>query len=239
MVETGLGGLVKSLIRKDREQLHTFTLGIIESFDAEKMRAEVKLLENVFFNGNYYESPMIVDCLVQFPKTKTFYIRMPYEVGDKVVVAFCESNISEIMVGGKTTNQTLTRKHSMDDLVVIGGWISENETKTTSDNIKDIVIVNTKHNSKISFTEDNNINITNVKNINVDCQTANLTANNTNITSTTTINGSTTVNGTLNVSESVTTPSIIAESSLTVSGTEMKAHTHGGVQSGSSSTDPV
>ena len=56
MIETGLGGLIKSLIRKDREQLHTFALGIIESFDAEKMRAEVKLLENVFFNGKYYNT---------------------------------------------------------------------------------------------------------------------------------------------------------------------------------------
>lgn len=233
MIETGLGGLIKSLIKKDREQIHTFALGVIESFNAESMRAEVKLLENVFFNGKYYKSPMIVDCLVQFPKTKTFYIRVPYEVGDKVVVAFCESNISEIMIGGEATNQTFTRKHSMDDLVVIGGWISENETKTTSDNIKDIVIVNTQHNSKISFTKDNDINITNVANINVECQTANLQANNTNITSTTTING------TLNVSESITTPSVIAGNSLTVGGTEMKSHTHGGVQNGDGTTNPV
>ena len=70
--------LVKRLIKRDREELHTFALGKIVTFDPVNMRAEVYLLENVKFNNVYYPSQTIVDCVVQFPKTKNFYVRMPY-----------------------------------------------------------------------------------------------------------------------------------------------------------------
>lgn len=226
--------LINGMIQKSKNELHTFALGKIESFDTVNMRAEVYLLENIRYKNKYYPSNTIVDCLVQFPKTDSFYIRFPYKKGDKVAVAFCESNIAEIMLTGERTNQTLTRRHAEDDLVIIGGWISENnDIRCTSDNTKDIVIVNTKHNSMITFTEDNNINITNINNINVQCVNANVDANTTTITSPTTtingettINGNTSINGSLNVSQKVSTPTVSADNSLTVAGKEMKGHTH-------------
>lgn len=226
--------LISNMIEKNNRELHTFALGKIESFDTVNMRATVYLLENIQYENKYYPSNTIVDCLVQFPKTDSFYIRFPYKKGDKVAVAFCESNIADIMLTGDRTNQTLTRRHSEDDLVIIGGWISENnDMRCASENTNDIIIVNTKHNSKIVFTEDNNINITGIDNINIQCNNANVNAQTTTITSpTTTINGETTINGNtsikgmLDVSQKVSTPTVSASNSLSIAGTEMKGHTH-------------
>lgn len=244
--------LVKRLIKRDREELHTFALGKIVTFDPINMRAEVYLLENVKFNNVYYPSQTIVDCVVQFPKTKNFYVRMPYYPEDKVVLAFCESNIAEIAMTGERTNQTMTRRHSEDDIVVIGGWISEqNDDRLIGDNQKDITIVNTLHKSKITFTEDNTLNILDVDTINVTCNTGNVTAQQTNITSETNITGNVNIVGdvdiqgatqistTLNVGSSVTTPNVSAGSSLTVSGKEMKDHTHTSTQPGTPTSPPI
>lgn len=244
--------LVKRLIKRDREELHTFALGKIVTFDPVNMRAEVYLLENVKFNNVYYPSQTIVDCVVQFPKTQNFYVRMPYYPEDKVVLAFCESNIAEIAMTGERTNQTMTRRHSEDDIVVIGGWISEqNDDRLIGDNQKDITIVNTLHNSKITFTEDNTLNILDVDTINVTCNIGNVTAQQTNITSETNITGNVNIVGnvdiqgatqistTLNVGSSVTTPNVSAGSSLTVSGKEMKEHTHTSTQPGTPTSPPI
>lgn len=231
--------IVKKMIRQDRNELHTFALGKIVTFDPVNMRATVYLLENVKFNGIFYPSQTIVDCVVQFPKTKNFYVRVPYYPEDKVVLAFCESNIADIAITGERTNQTLTRRHSEDDIVVIGGWISEqNDNRLIGDNQKDITIVNSLHNSKITFTEDNTLNIMDIDTINVKCNTGNVTANQTNITSETNITGNVNIVGqvdiqgatkistTLDVGASVKTPTVSATNSLSVAGKEMKGHTH-------------
>lgn len=237
--------LISGMINKNNAEIHTFALGKIESIDLVNMRAEVYLLENIRYKDKYYPSNIIVDCLVKFPKTDSFYVRFPYKKGDKVAVAFCESNIAEIIMTGERTNQTLTRRFAEDDLVIIGGWISSNnDNKCVSTNINDITIVNTKHNSMITFTEDNNINISNINNINIQCQQANVNSQTTTITSNTnTINGQTTINGNtnivgnLNVSQKVSTPTVNAENSLQVAGKEMKGHTHNYIPGSGSPTE--
>lgn len=229
--------VVENMIKKDRQELHTFALGKIESFDPIKMRAEVYLLENIRHDNKFYQSQTIVDCLVKFPKTESFYIRIPYKKGDKVAVAFCESNMADIIITGDRTNQNMTRRHSEDDLVVIGGWISGGEN-TVGSNANDIVIVNSKHNSMITFTEDNNLILTNIKDIQAQCETATIDANNTTINSETTINGKTTINGSLDVSGIIKAPTVNAGSSLTVAGKEQKGHTHTTTKEGQPTSPP-
>lgn len=231
--------LIDKMIKRDRDNLHTTALGKIVSFDPINMRAEVYLLENIRFENKFYESQTIVDCIVNFPKTSSFYIRIPYKAGDKVVVSFCESNIADMSISGNRVNQTISRRHSEDDLVVMGGWISEqNDIKTMGGANDDLVIVNTKHNSFIKFTEDNNIIISNVKDVNIQCQNATVDANKTTINSETTINGNTSIIGTLDVSQSVSTPNVSASTSLTVKGKEMDAHTHTTTKEGQPTSPP-
>ncbi|MGL5750366.1 MAG: Gp138 family membrane-puncturing spike protein [Paraclostridium sp.] len=235
--------LIDGLLKKDRMELHTFALGKIESFDPVSMRAEVYLLENIRFDNKFYQSQTIVDCLVSFPHTNGFYIRIPYQKGDKVVVAFAESDIADIMITGDRTNQKTTRRHSEDDLIVISGW-SKNDENTISSNANDLVVFNKKHNSSIIFTEGNNVLISNVSDVNVQCDNATVNASKTTINSVTEINGKTTINGNtsivgaLDVSQSVSTPNVSASSSLSVSGKEMKGHTHTTTKEGQPTSPP-
>lgn len=238
--------LIDSMIKRDRENLHTTALGKIVSFDPINMRAEVYLLENIRYENKFYESQTIVDCIVNFPKTSSFYVRIPYKAGDKVVVCFCESNIADISISGDRANQTISRRHSEDDLVVMGGWIAEQgDDRTMGGSDSDLVIVNTTHDSFIKFTEDNNIIVSNIQNINVQCESATVDATKTTINSETEINGITKINGNtsivgaLDVSQSVSTPNVSASTSLTVKGKEMDAHKHTTTKEGQPTSPPI
>ncbi|MGL5049283.1 MAG: Gp138 family membrane-puncturing spike protein [Fusobacteriaceae bacterium] len=236
MIHDKLINLINWQIRKSIQAIHTTTLGKIVNFDPITMRADVELLENVRFEEVYYPSTTIVNALVMYPKVASFYIRVPYKRGDKVVLAFAESDISDMMVSGDKVNQQSTRRHAEDDIIVMGGW-SEEKLPTLSGADDDLIIVNSKTNTVIKFTEDNQIIITGLDKLTINCQTATLNANDTTVNSVTTVNGETTINGTttingsLKVSEKVESPlmktaTMNATGAMVINGKELKEHTH-------------
>jgi hypothetical protein len=153
--------LIDAKISKALRDVHTTALGKIISYDATTMRAEVQLLESIEFNGEHYASPIIPNCLVSYERTGDFYIRIPYKVGDKVVVGFCESSIDNVSYYGQAQNQSVYRRHSEDDAIVLSGWRADIESKLSSDNIGDYLIYNTANNSKIVFKADGVVEINN------------------------------------------------------------------------------
>lgn len=90
--------------------LNTCAIGQIEAFDGEKMKADIKLLPSEDF---------IVNVPVLAIQTAEFYIRVPYQKGDHVFVAFAQRDIDGIMY--ETKGQPSERMLSIDDAVVVGG----------------------------------------------------------------------------------------------------------------------
>jgi len=153
--------LIDLKINKALRSLHTMALGKIVKYDAKTMRAEVQLLENIEFNGVHYESPIIPNCLVSYEKCGDFYLRVPYKVGDKVVVGFCESSIDNVSYSGKAQNQSVYRRHSEDDAIIIKGWKADLDSDLPSANSEDYLLYNAKNGSKVVFKTDGTLEVDN------------------------------------------------------------------------------
>ncbi len=89
--------------------LNTCAIGKIEAFDGEKMQASVIV---------FPDEDLVQNAPVMAIQTSDFYIRVPYQKGDMVLVAFAQRDIDPVLYGG---NEPSERMLSKDDAVVIGG----------------------------------------------------------------------------------------------------------------------
>ena len=130
--------------------LNTCMLGQIETFDPERMAADVVLLP---------DGDLIIDVPVAIQQTEDFYIRLPYKIGDIVVILFAQRDLDGIMQGGDATPSQ--RMLSIDDAIVIGGINLYTDDPLPSANAGDLVIGKKDGGSKIVLNQtDNNIDVT-------------------------------------------------------------------------------
>lgn len=214
--------LIDIKIQKAINAIHTTSLGRIVSYDPINMRANVELLENIHFKGKFYKSPILIGCLVAYDECGSFYNRIPYSKGDKVLVGYCESSIDYIILDGDNKNQIISRRHSEDDAVVLRGWKTENSDELLSDNINDVVWVNKNTGAKIAFKLDGEVEIDNGVNIKI-------SPNGVVTTTATTINAT---------SATINCDTLNASSSLTIASKELKEHVHGSGTNILGQTDP-
>lgn len=205
-----LEGLIDGMQNQMLEGIHTLALGKIASVDNVNMRANVYLLENIQHNDNFYESATIMDCPIIAQSGGGFQIRVPYQVGDKVIVGFCESNIADILESGDRTNQTLKHRFTQDDAVVLGGWNSNSEAGI-SEYTDGLVLINNKTGTMITITASGEVVIKSNSNVTIESPT-------------------TTINGDLNVSGNITAPEVI------INGINHSEHVHSGVTAGDAKT---
>ena len=125
--------------------LNTCMLGQIDKFDPQRMAADVVLLP---------DGDLIIDVPVAIQQTEDFYIRVPYKVGDIVLVVFAQRDIDGIMRGGDATPSQ--RMLSMDDAIVIAGVGLFTDTPLPSANAGDLVIGKKSGGSKIVLNATNN-----------------------------------------------------------------------------------
>jgi Phage protein Gp138 N-terminal domain len=125
--------------------LNTCLMGQIVRFDPERMAADVSLLP---------DGDLIIDVPVAIQQTKDFYIRVPHQVGDTVLVVFCQRDIDGIMHGDSATPSQ--RMLSLDDAIVIGGINLYKDGMLPSANAGDLVIGKKNGGSKIVLNQNNN-----------------------------------------------------------------------------------
>lgn len=131
----------------------------IESFDATTMKADVIPLVRIRNKeGNIENGSMLIEVPVSFLKAGPFLIRPPYKPGDIVVVLFADSDIENVLLSGDISNPNSTRKHSLDDAIVIGS-IMPYTISLPSDHKNDLVIAKNDFSSKIVIKEDGGIDI--------------------------------------------------------------------------------
>lgn len=125
--------------------LNTCMMGQIENFDPQRMAADVVLLP---------DGDLIIDVPVAIQQSEDFYIRVPYQQGDIVLVVFCQRDIDGIMRGGDATPSQ--RMLAMDDAVVIGGINLYTDDALPAANAGDLVIGKKSGGSKIVLRQSNN-----------------------------------------------------------------------------------
>jgi hypothetical protein len=124
--------------------INTCLIGQIENFDAAELRADVVLLP---------DQDLIINVPVGIPQTSDFYIRMPYQPGDFVLVLFAQRDLDGILYGGDATPSQ--RQFSLDDAVVICGINLFIEDPLPSTNANDLVIGKKNNNVNIVMRSDN------------------------------------------------------------------------------------
>jgi hypothetical protein len=131
-------------------ELNTCLFGQIVNFDPQRMAADVTLLP---------DGDLILDVPVGIQQTEDFYIRMPYQIGDVVLVVFIQRDIDGIMRGGDATPSQ--RMLSMDDAVIVCGINLYTDDPLPATNPGDLVIGKKNGGSKIVLNAaDNNIDVT-------------------------------------------------------------------------------
>lgn len=125
--------------------INTCLPGRIERFDPVKMKADVVLLP---------DGDLIIDVPVATIQTSEFYIRVPYKVGDSVLVVFAQRDIDGIFRGGDANPSQ--RMLSLDDALVIGGINFFTSAPLPAANAGDLVIGKRDGGSKIVLNKNNN-----------------------------------------------------------------------------------
>ena len=132
--------------------INSCMLGRIETFDASKMKANVvPLVKN---KGN--NKPLLIEVPVSFLKAGPFVIRPPYKKGDIVLVVFADEDIDNVLLSGNVSEPNSTRKHSLDDAIVVGG-IMPFTTTLPNEHIEDLIIAKDDFTTKIVIKEDGEI----------------------------------------------------------------------------------
>lgn len=198
---------IESGVENRLKDLHTAMPGIIKEFDPATQLAKVQpAIKRVFktLDGDIEilvpESlPILINVPVWFPRGGGFSFTMPIAVDDECLLIFNERAIDNWHEYGGVRKPTAKRFHSLSDAIALVGFSSK-PNKIPNFNADDC-----------ELKKDDGSLIVRLKS---DGSSIDITAPDINI------NGNLTVTGVVNA------PTIEADDSLTVSGVEVKQHSH-------------
>jgi hypothetical protein len=114
--------IIKSLIKNDRENLHTSLPGEIVEYSHAKRKAKVKpLIKFQKKDGTFLEYPIITGVPVVFPCSSSASLIFPVKSGDRCLLVFAERSIDEWLFDGRDMEPEIHRLHSISDCIAIPG----------------------------------------------------------------------------------------------------------------------
>ena len=241
-----LASVIKQGIDAKLKDLHTSIPGIIETFDPVNQLASIQpAIKRVFVTRGEEDIdvltpsdlPILINVPVVFPRGGGFSLTFPVKKGDECLIVFCERSIDNWHRTGGVELPGARRFHSLSDATAFVG-ISSLTNKVPNYSATDTQIKKDDGSVSISLKEDKTLDIYSEGNISI-VSDADIIATCVNIDVTATtqadltapiirLNGNTTVDGTLDVTGVTTAPTVVATSSLTIDGKEMKDHNHAG-----------
>ncbi len=144
----GLNALLGKAMTEVEDSVHVAMLATIEKYDPEKMQATIKPIQKGI--------PIIQDVPVATLRGGPFFIRVPYQRGDTVVVVFTDRGIDDQIGTGSETQNTGTRKHALDDAIIVGGITPWNDPLPAG-HPNDVVIAKDDLSSKVVVQANNEI----------------------------------------------------------------------------------
>jgi len=161
-----LAEVLQAIIDQKLSETHTMLPGRVEKYNTQEQKADIKpLLKHsiVLQNGTEIEPeslPVIPNVPVLFPRGAGFFVSMPINKGDFVMLLFCEKSLDRFMHGaGNETDPVLLHNHSLSDAVALPGlYPFSKKIKDISD--QEMVIGQDKGGMQIHITNDGSIDIT-------------------------------------------------------------------------------
>lgn len=123
--------VIRAAIETRLLEVHTALPGRVETYDAARQKASVKpLLKRsvVRSDGSDFAEtlPIIPDVPVVFPRGGGFFLSLPMQPGDFVLLLFSESSIDTWQTGAGEETALLEgldlRRHDLSDAVALAGW---------------------------------------------------------------------------------------------------------------------
>lgn len=112
------------LLKEAFSEIHTCMLGKIQSFDGQKMVADViPLAKRKLADGRIENMPLISQAPVMFLYANGFFVRPPLKPGDLVVVVFAERELDAVLLSGSSQAPSSNRHHGLEDAIILGGWL--------------------------------------------------------------------------------------------------------------------
>lgn len=203
---------IKKRIKDSVSNVETMFIGTITSVDAVNLKYSVQPVLNRYdhIDKKHVESAILFECPMMSSKCGSFYIRLPYAVGDMVYVGVSKESVDEAIHSTSPHNNRLfgVEQFRLIDGVILGGVLSGEEEALSSENTSDFLIQNRKTKDKFVILAGGGIEIVTKTKVFVDSPetevSGNLTVNG-NITGkqNITINGSGTI-GTVTTKKGVT-----------------------------------
>lgn len=140
-VEPDLPTVLNELKRDVMISMNCHHVGIIQSFKASELTAEVSIAYKRVFNGVPESYPLIIDCPVIVLGGQTKRIEIPVTVGDECLVLFNDRDIKTWLSSGQVSNLNTQRLHNFSDAIAIVGLHSLGKKIATYDNTR-VALVN-------------------------------------------------------------------------------------------------
>lgn len=155
------------LVNEINNGMHNCLMARIETYDPVTMQADVTpLYKQKYKDGKEEQMPMIIALPVAHLKAGPFIIRPPYKRGDIVMVAFSDYSTEEVLISGGSHAPRSSRKHSIDDGIVVAGIMVYTDTYPAQHG-NDLLISKDDLSAKIVIQEDNTILIHTDKDVSV------------------------------------------------------------------------
>lgn len=249
MSELSLGEVINGLIEAKTSRLNTSLPGVIVKVrtDGFGVFVDVQPTVNMLTEaGESFPRSVILNVPAIMPMSSTGGLQFELNVGDPILLVFSQRGLESWKAGdGKPSVPSSLRMFDPRDCVAIPCLFPKQSTPanpskhTNSHSPSDVVLVHNigKANEvEIRLKKSGDVVINCSGTVTVNSPQTVVNSEQATVNAETTINGNTTINGTLNVSVSVTSPLLVAGTSLTVQGKEMHNHVHSGVDSGPNNT---
>lgn len=210
--KSSLTELIKSAFREQTKDLNTSVPGHVVAFDSETQTAQLQI--GIQRNGQV--PAVLIECMIQFAGGNEFHIEHQIDVGDEGIIVFSQRCIDGWVNTGGVADNPILRFHDANDAYFVPGIRSQPNVITGFDN-NGIKLRNKAGDQYIWLKNDDTADIT-VPIIFINGDIVHM--------GDTTQTGNVGVTGTIESTVSVTAPTMVALTSLTVNGIEMDAHTH-------------
>ena len=136
--------------------INTISLAKIIEVDNSNLEASIELIAKTEFKDEYFENPTInVVPIMPVFNSSSFFINAPYNIGDLVVIGFCQHSLEGTIDETEQTEPNSRDRYSMDDAIILG-----NITAQYADPFpNDLSITHKKSGNYLRFTKDGSIEI--------------------------------------------------------------------------------
>ncbi len=235
---TSLEKSIQTGIDTALKDIHTCLPAVVTNVTHSTQLIDAQVTIKRKMAGKLVNLPLLVNVPIRFPKSATFSITFPIEVGDHVLILFSERSIDTWLTYGGIQDPFDIRKFSLSDAFAIPSMYPQTDTIPDFDDTN-LEIKTNSGDTKIIVKASEDVEVITTGEVKADCATllADVSATavvnaTTSITATTpllTLNGNLQVNGTITSTTSVSAPLLAATTgsgSLTVRGVETYNHNH-------------